>query len=34
MEVETQGADPLTKFPAYVPLRKGKEKVPKDIHER
>ena len=33
MEVETQGTDPLTRFPAYVPPRKGKERVPKDIDE-
>ena len=32
MEMETQGADPLTRLPAYVPLRKGKAKVPKDIY--
>ena len=34
MEVETQGADPLTRLPAYVPPQKGKAKVPKDIDER
>lgn len=34
MEVETQGTDPLTKVPTYVPLQKGKSKVPKDINER
>jgi len=33
MEVETQGADPLTRLPAYVPSRKGKPRVPKDIDE-
>jgi len=33
MEVETLGADPLTKLPAYVPLQKGKAKVSKDIDE-
>lgn len=31
MEVETQGADPITRLPAYVPPRKGKAKVPRDI---
>lgn len=30
-EVEAQGADPITQFPEYVPLCKGKAKVPKDI---
>jgi len=34
MEVETQGVDPLTRLPAYVPPWKGKAKVPKDIYER
>ena len=34
IEVETQGMDPLTKLPAYVPPQKGKEKVPKDLYER
>jgi len=33
MEVETQGVDPLIRFPAYVPLRKGKAKVPEDVDE-
>lgn len=30
-EFEVQGADPITWFPEYVPLCKGKTKVPKDI---
>lgn len=34
MGVETQGADPLTRLPAYVPPLKCKAKVPKDIDER
>lgn len=34
MDVETQGADPITRLPEYVPPRKGKAKVPKDIDER
>ena len=34
MEVETQGVDPLTRLPAYVPPQKGKAKVPQDIDER
>ncbi len=33
MEVETQGADPITWLLEYVPPRKGKAKVPKDIDE-
>jgi len=33
MEEETQGVDPLNRFPAYVPLRKGKARVPKDLDE-
>ena len=33
MEVETQGADPITQLPEHVPPRKGKDKVPKDIDE-
>lgn len=33
MEVETEAAHPLTKLPAYVPPRKGKAKVPKDLDE-
>lgn len=33
MEVETQGANPITRLPEYVPLCKGKAKVPKDIDE-
>lgn len=31
MEVETQGTDPITLLPEYVPSHKGKAKVPKDI---
>jgi len=31
MEVETQGANPITRLPEYVPPCKGKAKVPKDI---
>ena len=34
MEVETLGANPLTRIPAYFPPQKGKSKVPKDIDER
>lgn len=34
MEVETQRVDPITKLPKYVPLCKGKAKVPKDINKR
>ena len=34
MEVETQGVDPLTRMPAYVPPQKGKARVPKDLDER
>lgn len=34
MEVETQGVDPLTMLPVYVPSQKGKARVPKDIDER
>lgn len=33
MEVETEPAHPPTNLPAYVPLRKGKAKVPKDPDE-
>jgi len=33
MGVETQGADPITRLPEYVPSRKGKSKVSKDIDE-
>jgi len=33
MEVETQGADSLTRLPAYVPSQEGKARVPKDIGE-
>lgn len=33
MEEETQLVDPPTKFLAYVPLRKAKAKVPKDLDE-
>jgi len=32
-EVEVQGVDPITKLPEYIPLCKGKTKVPKDIDE-
>ena len=32
-EVEAQGFDPITRFLEYVPLHKGKSKVPKDIDE-
>lgn len=34
MEFETQGADPIIQLSKYVPLRKGKTKVSKDIDER
>ena len=34
MEVETQGVDPITWLPQYVPSCKGKAKVLKDIDER
>ena len=33
MEVETQGADPITRLPEYVPPREGRAKVSKDIDE-
>ena len=33
MEVETQGADLITRLPEYVPSCKGKAKVPKEIDE-
>lgn len=33
MEVDTQPTISVTKLPAYVPLRKGKAKVPKDLDE-
>lgn len=33
-EVEAQGANPITLFPEYFPLRKPKSKVPKDIDEK
>ena len=32
-EVEVKGFDPITKLLRYIPLRKGKTKVPKDIDE-
>jgi len=32
-EVETQGADPITRLSEHVPPQKPKTKVPKDIHE-
>lgn len=32
-KVEAQGADPITRLPEYVPPRKPKSKVPKDIDE-
>lgn len=32
-EVEAKGVDPITQLPKYVPLRKPKSKLPKDIHE-
>ena len=32
-EVEVHGANPITKLPQYVPLCKGKTKVPKKIDE-
>lgn len=31
-EVEVKGSDPITKLPEYIPLCKGKTKVPKDIN--
>lgn len=34
VEMETQGADPLTRLPTYVPSWNRKEKVPKDLYER
>lgn len=34
MAVETQGADPLTRFPTYFSPRKRKARVPKDLNER
>jgi len=33
MEVETEGANPLNRLPKYVPLQKGKARVPKDLDE-
>lgn len=33
IEEETEGATPLTRLPTYVPPRKGKAKVPKDLDE-
>jgi len=33
MAEETQATHTLIKFPAYVPLQKGKAKVPKDLDE-
>ena len=32
-EVEVEGYDPITKLLEYIPLCKGKTKVPKDIEE-
>jgi len=32
-EVEAQGVDPITWLPEYVPPRKPKSKIPKDINE-
>ena len=32
-EISAQGTDPITRFPEYVPPRKPKSKVPKDIDE-
>ena len=34
MKEETKGVDPPTRLPMYVPLRKRKENVPKDLDER
>jgi len=33
MEVNTQPTNSVTKLPTYVPPRKGKAKVPKDLDE-
>ena len=33
MEVESQGEDPLTRLPTYVPQRKGKANMPEDIDQ-
>jgi len=33
-EIEAQSADPITRFPEYVPPRKPKTKVPKHINDR
>ena len=33
MEEDTKPVHPATKLPAYVPSRKGKAKVPKDLDE-
>lgn len=33
LEIETEISHPPTKFPSYVPLWKGKAKVPKDLDE-
>jgi len=32
-EVEVQGVDSITRLPEYIPLHKGKTKVPKEIDE-
>ena len=32
-DVEIEGSNTITKFPVYVPLRRGKTKVLKDIDE-
>lgn len=30
-DIEVEGSDPITKLSEYIPLHKGKIKVPKDI---
>jgi len=32
-DVDVEGSDPISKLPKYIPLRRGKTKVPKDIDE-
>lgn len=31
-EVDAKEGDPITRLPTYIPPRKGKEKVTKDLH--
>jgi len=32
-DVDIEGLDPISKLPKYIPPRRGKTKVPKDIDE-